>query len=152
MTFVKRKKNKNSGTFTPKNPQKYKGSYPIVIRSQWERLFCQWLDANEYVISWSSENIVIPYYDPVQMKRRRYFPDFWMKVRTANGIEQYVIEIKPRKETRPPTKRGKKSKKTQLYQEATYLTNQAKFEAAQKYCRKMGYNWKILTERELFGK
>ncbi len=147
MSFVKRKKS-NKGQFIPRFPNKYTGKYPIIVRSSWERLFCQWLDANKKVTAWSSEAIIIPYYDPVQKKKRRYYPDFWMKVEN----KKYLIEVKPFKETKPPSKRGKKSSKTKLHQEATYLTNQAKFDAAQKYCKKMGYEWKVLTERQLFKK
>ena len=150
MTFVKRKKNKNQGQFIPKNPDKYTGSYPIIVRSSWERMFCQWLDANQNVMSWTSEGVVIPYYDPIQQKRRRYYPDFWVKWNTPQGIQQFLIEIKPNKETKAPKSSRYKSTKTQLYQEATWVTNQAKFEAAEKYCRKMGWNWKILTEKQLF--
>jgi len=39
-----------------------------------------------------------------------------------------------------------------LMQESTYLTNQAKFKAARQYCDKLGYNFRIITEKQLFGK
>jgi len=152
LTFVKRKKNSNCSEYIPKNPNKYIGRYPIVIRSSWERMFCQWLDANTNIVSWLSEGHAIPYFDPIQMKRRRYYPDFWMKVKTPQGYQEYLVEVKPRKETMPPIIKGRKSKKTQLHQEATWVTNQAKFEAAEKYCQKMGYIWKIITEEQLFGR
>lgn len=152
--FLKRqKKKKRWGEFVPINPKKYVGRYPIIIRSGWERMFCQWLDVNAIVLEWSSENIAIPYYDPVQQKNRRYYPDFWMKVKNKKGgTAKYVVEIKPAKETKPPTKRGRKTKKTQLFQESTWITNQAKFKAAEQYCKKMGYIFKIMTEKELFFK
>jgi hypothetical protein len=152
MTFVKAKKNSNCSEYIPKNPEKYKGRYPIIIRSSWERMFCQWIDVNMNVISWASETHTVPYYDPVQMKYRRYYPDFWMKVKTKDGFEEYLIEVKPKKETEPPKSVGNKSKKTKLHQEATWLTNKAKFEAAEKYCKKMGYIFKLITEKELFNK
>jgi hypothetical protein len=116
-------------------------------------MFCQWLDVTPTVIEWSSENIAIPYYDPVQQKNRRYYPDFWMKVKDKNGgISKFVVEIKPSRETKPPSKRGRKSKKTKLFQESTWITNQAKFKAAENYCRKMGFRFKVMTEKELFFK
>jgi hypothetical protein len=151
MFLKKQKKNKKYSEFVPINAQKYVGRYPIIIRSSWERLFCQWLDVTPTVLQWSSENIAIPYYDPVQMKNRRYYPDFWMKIKNREGgPTEYIVEIKPAKETKPPTKRGRKSKKTRLFQESTWVTNQAKFRAAEKYCRKMGYKFKIMTEKNLF--
>ena len=114
-------------------------------------MFCQWCDVTPTVVEWSSENIVIPYYDPIQKKKRRYYPDFWVKViGKAGGYNKYVIEIKPAKECRPPSKRGRRSKATRLFQESTYLTNQAKWKAAQDYCRKMGYEFKLMTEKNLF--
>ena len=152
--MIKRYKSnkKNVGQYIPRNPTKYVGQYPIIVRSSWERKFCQWLDANLTVFEWSSENIAIPYYDPVMMKRRRYFPDFWMKIKNRDdSVDKYIIEIKPHKECVPP-KKGRKKPSTLRLQEATYLTNQAKFKAATDYCHKLGYKFKILTEKELFNK
>ena len=63
---------------------------------------------------------------------------------------KYLIELKPEHETSPPKNTGKKSKKTMRYQEATYLTNSAKWKAAKQYCEKMGLRWKLLTETQLF--
>lgn len=136
--------------YTPKFINKYIGRYPIKFRSSWELRFAQWLDYNESVIKWSSERHAISYYDPVQMKYRRYFPDFYAKIKSDNRYTEYIIEIKPKKETRPPRKTNKQSKKTKLWQEATYITNSAKFQAAQEYCRKFGYCWKIVSEDILF--
>lgn len=144
---------KNVGQFIPTNANKYCGSYPILIRSSWERMFCQWLDITPSVIEWSSENIYIKYYDPVQGRTRRYYPDFYMMVSEADGkYKKYIIEIKPHRETSPPRKTAKKSNKTLRYQQATYLTNQAKFEAADEYCHKMNMKFKIITEQQLFNK
>lgn len=133
--------------YTPKFGEKYIGKYPINLKSSWEYKFAQWLDYNENIIKWSNERHAIRYYDPIQMKDRRYFPDFYVK--TKNNME-YIVEIKPYKETKEPRKTKGQSKKTKLYQEATYLTNQAKWEAATKYCKKFGYEFKILSEREIF--
>ena len=153
MSAFKRRKNRNQGEFIPKNSVKYKGRYPIIVRSTWERMFSQWLDMNPSVIEWSSESHVVNYYDPVQMKRRRYYPDYYMKVTTRDGgFRKYLVEIKPYRETLPPKKTKGQSKKTKLYQESTYLTNQAKWEAAKRYCQKMGLEWKIITEKEMFNK
>ena len=136
-----------------KNTKKYVGNWPIIIRSSWERLFCQWIDVNSNIIKWSSENVTIQYYDPVQKKNRRYLPDFYMEVLgKKDKVKRYIVEIKPQHETVLPVKTSKKSKKTMLHQEATYLTNQAKWKAAKQYCDKLGYDFRIITERQLFGK
>ena len=149
--FIKKSRQRKS-QFIPKNTDKYIGTYPIVCRSEWERMVCQWLDRNNNVIKWSSENTVIPNYDPVQMKKRRYYPDFFAEMKTKNGSVKYIIEVKPHKETVPPVKKGKKTSKTKLFQEATYLTNMAKFKAAEQYCSKLNYKFKVLTEKQLFRK
>ena len=146
-------KRKKYNQYVPRNTHKYIGRYPIKIKSSWERKFCQWLDVNTSVIKWSIENIHIQYYDPVQMKNRRYYPDFYMEVLgKEDKVNKYIVEIKPQHETVLPKKSSGKSKKTMLYQEATYLTNQAKWKAAKQYCGKLGYDFRIITEQQLFGK
>jgi hypothetical protein len=138
--------------YIPHDPIKYVGKYPIIIRSSYERKFFQWCDANPKVLEWSSESIVIQYFDPVKNKRRRYYPDVYMLVKGREKNQQFVIEIKPFKETHPPINRGKKKKKTLLYEERTYATNNAKWKAAINWCNRMGMVFKIITERELFNK
>ena len=139
--------------YIPKNPQKYVGKYPIIIRSSYEQKFFQWADVNPSILEWSSESIAIQYFDPVKNKKRRYYPDVYMLVKGRNNKhQQFVIEIKPFKECRPPINRGRKTKKTLLYEDKTYATNNAKWVAAIKWCGKMNMIFKIVTERELFGK
>jgi len=141
------------GQFIPHDPKKYVGRYPIIARSSWERVFFQWCDANPSIVEWSSESVIIPYFDPIKQKRRRYFPDVYMLVKGKdNKLQQFIIEIKPFKECRPPTNRGRKTKKTLLYENSTWATNNAKWIAATKWCKKMGMVFKIVTEKELFGK
>lgn len=143
---------KGNTEYVPRQPQKYKGTYPIVSRSSWELQFMKWCDNNPMVVEWSSESVRIPYYDPIKMRRRFYYPDFVIKIRNSkDDIVSYIIEIKPHKETQPP-KRGKKSRRTLLYEHRTFQTNQAKWRAANDYANKLGYHFKIFTERELFGR
>jgi hypothetical protein len=134
--------------FVPQNPGKYVGKYPIVCRSSWERNFAQWLDCQKQVLEWSSEGIIITYFDPVFGKMRRYFPDFYMKTKAG----KFIIEIKPYKETIPPRKSKKKSRKTVITEQNTYKRNQAKFEAAERFAENIGMTFKIYTERELYKK
>ena len=69
------------GKYTPKFPKKYKGNYKnIVYRSLWERKCMVYFDTNPKIISWSSEEIIIPYFDSVTKTRRRYYPDFLITV------------------------------------------------------------------------
>jgi len=151
MSFIKTQVSKKDSFFQPKFPEKYKGKWPIIMRSQWERTFAQWCDVNPSVLSWVSEGLEIPYYDPIKRKSRRYYPDFMVKVLDKNKKEViYVIEIKPLRETIPP-KKGNKSDRTKIHEQVTYVTNQAKWKAAIDFCKKRNYEFRIFTENELFG-
>ena len=57
-------------------------------------------DKNQNILEWASEEIAIPYRSPIDNRVHRYFPDFYMKVKETNGkIKNYVIEVKPAKQT-----------------------------------------------------
>ena len=135
--------------YKPENPRKYKGDYRnIICRSSWERKFCRWCDLNESILEWGSEEFFIPYRSP-DGRVRRYFPDFIMKVKETNGeVKTYVIEVKPLKQTRPPKKR-KRVTKSYIYECTTYAVNQAKWKAADEWCKDRKIEFKIITEREL---
>jgi hypothetical protein len=137
------------GRFTPKNPKKYAGdSSNIVYRSLWELKVMKYLDENSNVIYWASEELVIPYVSPVDNKVHRYFPDFVVKVLNKEGKETtMVLEVKPEKQTRPPSQ---KRKTKQFIQESiTYAINEAKWKAAELFCIEHGWKFKIITEKDL---
>jgi hypothetical protein len=137
------------GRFTPKNPKKYAGdSSNIVYRSLWELKVMKYLDENSNVIYWASEELVIPYVSPVDNKVHRYFPDFIVKVLNKEGKETtMVLEVKPEKQTRPPSQ---KRKTKQFIQESiTYAINEAKWKAAELFCLEHGWKFKIITEKDL---
>ena len=126
------------GKYRVKNYRKYKGDpTSVVFRSLWEKKFMEYCDKNPNIIEWSSEEIIIPYKDPVRKKIRRYFPDFYMKVKEVNGKTQsYLVEVKPKKQTELPKKPLlRKNKKAYLAEVMTYATNTAKWKAAERYCR-----------------
>jgi hypothetical protein len=145
--MIKKYRRKESDKeFIPKYPEKYMGRYPIVARSSWEYRLCQWLDLNPTIYEWSSEGHCISYLDPFTTKSRRYYPDFF--VRTKN--RKFIVEIKPEKFTKMPISDSKSSEKTINTRKQTYYLNQAKFKAAKEYCKKMGFEFLILTEKQLF--
>mgnify|MGYP002038412478 CR=1 FL=1 len=139
------------GRYLPRNPEKYKGdASQIIYRSSWERTFCKWCDLRESVKSWSSEEMCIWYYDPVKKKKRRYFPDFIIKVMDSDGlIRTQMIEIKPDKEVKGPEKNPKRKTKSWVYAVHTYVTNMAKWDAARDFCEDRGWQFCIITEYEL---
>lgn len=137
--------------YKPSNPQKYVGDVNnIICRSSWERRFCVWCDSNENILEWGSEEFWIPYRSPVDNRVHKYFPDFFIKVRERNGsIKKYVIEVKPHRQTQQPNPKPKRKTKSWLYEVKTYAVNQAKWKAAHEVCKDNGYEFMIITEKEL---
>ena len=130
------------GKFRPQNPKKYKGDYTkIIYRSGWELKFMNYLDRQPDVISWSSEEVIIPYKSPIDNKFHRYYPDFWVK--TLKG--ESLIEIKPKRQTLPP-KENPKHRRRYLKEVKTWGINSAKFAAAEQYSRTKGWEWRIITD------
>lgn len=160
MSYMSHKVGKKDIIYKPQNIKKYIGNPPYcVARSSWELIFCRWADNNPSVIEWASETISIPYIDQTERdyrgmpKKRRYFPDFILRVRNReNNIDTWVVEIKPEKETRPPRLSKVKSQKTKVYESKVWATNSAKWKAAEEFCRRRGWYFKILTERDLIKK
>ena len=148
--------NFKQGKFIPKNPEKYMGNVSnVVYRSSWEYKFMQFLDYQPEVISWSSEEIVIPYFFEYDNKYHRYFPDFYFVKNNANGsTSKYMIEIKPKKDTevKKPKKLTNKSKMQMLESAITVSKNEAKWKAAKEWCIQREVQFMVLTEDELFKK
>lgn len=139
----------------PKNPEKYVGDVNnIVARSSYEIKFLNYCDDHPEILKYSSEELVIPYYSPVDNKMHRYFVDFLIAIRTQSGeIKRYAVEIKPFFQTEPPKNREvstKKQKKRLMEETMTFSVNQAKWNAAKEFCRKKGMDFIVLTEKELF--
>ena len=142
-----------SGKFKPKNYKKYKGDpTKIYYRSLWERRFMVYCDNNSKIIEWGSEEIIIPYKSPLDKKTHRYFPDFYVKyINKDKQVVREIIEVKPKKHLSPP-KEPKRKTKRYLNEVATYIKNQAKFKAAEEYCKDRRYGFRILTEDQLLPK
>lgn len=142
-------RNYHQGIYKIKNPEKYAGNANnIIYRSSWEQKVFIELDNRSDVIYWSSEELAIPYFNPVDQKIHRYFPDVIFKVKDSDEKEKiFMVEIKPYKETQIPTKR--KRTQTFINESITYAINQSKWKAADKFCSEKGWIFKILTEKDL---
>ena len=146
------------GTFKPRNAHKYKGNHKNVIyRSTWERLFMKYCDRSTSIIEWSSEEVVVPYVSPLDNTIHRYFPDFWLKAKKPDGdLQEYIIEIKPYKYSVEPilklTEKRRKPTKTYLHELEKYQVNKAKWEAADRYCKRKDQVFLVITEKDIFGK
>lgn len=140
------------GFFVPKNKEKYVGRVDqIVWRSTWELKLMNILDDNPKIIYWSSEELVIPYYDPVRCLKRRYFPDFLVKIKTSTGeVKTVILEVKPDYQTnlrqRPPKRLSRKF----LSEAKDVATNHAKWKAATEFAKEQGWEFMVVTEKN-FG-
>jgi hypothetical protein len=139
-----------SGLFKPKHPEKYVGDpNNIVYRSSWECKVMSWLDNNDSIISWASEELQIPYISPVDNRWHRYFPDFLVKVKTKdNKISTMMLEVKPKKQTVQPQPQKRVTKQF-ISEVTTWGVNQAKWKAANEYCLDRGWQFKLITEDHL---
>lgn len=138
------------GKYKLKNPEKYNGNpLNVIYRSLWERKYMVYCDTNDSILEWSSEEIVLPYRSPLDKKIHKYYPDFLVKEKLTDGsIKKYLIEIKPKKQTVPPSIPKRKTK-GYIFEAMEYTKNQSKWEVAREWCADRGYEFKILTEDDL---
>lgn len=141
--------NAKSGKFYPKNPQKYAGDpNKIIYRSMLERNLMVYFDKTPNITKWASEEVIIDYYNDLDKKHHRYFPDFLIEYLDTNSVpRKMLIEVKPHCQTIEPKPR--KNKKTMLFETTTWITNNAKWEAAKIWCKQHDIEFKILTEKQI---
>jgi hypothetical protein len=139
-----------SGRFIPSNPSKYMGDHTnIIYRSSWECRVMDWLDRNDNIVSWGSEEVVVPYKSPVDGRFHRYFPDFIVKVKKSDGkTKTMIIEVKPKAQTVEPRPQ-KRITKQYINEVTTWGVNQAKWKAASEYCLDRGWEFMLMTEDHL---
>lgn len=141
------------GFFRPKHPKKYIGDPTnIVYRSGWEKRVMQSLDDNLNVVRWASEEIVVPYISPIDNRPHRYFVDFYVEAKAPDGsIKKMLLEVKPAAQTKPPATPKRRTKRY-ISEVMTYGVNEAKWKAAKEFCDDKGWEFRIITEAELFRK
>jgi hypothetical protein len=59
------------------------------------------------------------------------------------------VEVKPSKQTQPPVYPGKNTQRY-LTESMAFIKNQAKWKAATEYAKDRDWEFKIITEKELF--
>ena len=136
------------GRYFPTNPKKYRGNpSQIIYRSLWERKVMVYCDKNDAIIEWGSEEVIVPYLSPMDGKIHRYFPDFYMKVRQADGsTKKFIIEVKPKSQCKQPVKNPKRRTTKWFNEVKTFAINQAKWKSAREFCEDKGMEFKIFTE------
>ena len=134
------------GKWRPKNREKYEGDPTrITYRSLWERQAFKWCDQNPSIKSWSSESVVVPYRLMTDGKIHRYFVD--LKITFTNG-KTVLVEIKPKKQTKPPKKPTRKTRR-HLKEVRTYAMNISKWSFAEEYAKDRGWEFQVWTEDTL---
>ena len=141
------------GKYTPENPGKCINRSIPIYRSSWEKRFMIFLDKNEYVLRWGSEVIEIPYQYSIDHRVHKYIVDMYCEIRDNTGkIKKYLFEIKPKDglyKPKPPKRKTKKSLHTYNYKMATFIRNKDKWRSAIQYCNGKGWEFRILTEKDL---
>ena len=137
------------GRFYPKHPLKYKGDpNKIIYRSSWEVRVMKYLDENDGVVWWVSEEMNVKYISPVDGRVHRYFPDFVVKVRRKdNSSTIFMLEVKPEAQTK--LRQPKRVTKQYINEAATYAVNQAKWKYAEEFCKDHGWVFRVVTEKDL---
>lgn len=140
------------GKYRVKNPTKYKGNHlGVTYRSGLELKLMNYFDLHTDVLEWNSEEVIVPYRSPIDGKAHRYFVDLYAKIKRKDGTEQVLlIEVKPEKQTRPPQKKGRVTRRY-ITEVKTWGVNSAKWEAASGYADKRGWSFVIMTEKDIKG-
>ena len=134
----------HQGKFIPRKPEKYVGDPTnIYYRSSWELAMMVWCENNSMVTKYSSEETQIPYICDTDGQQHTYYMDF--KIWYKNTI--LLVEIKPKKETRPPKRKANKLKF--LKEQLTFVKNSCKWRAAKAFAEKKGYIFQVWTEDTL---
>ena len=136
--------------YKPSYPSKYKGDpNNIICRSSWERKFCRWCDLNENILQWGSEEFHIPYISPLDRRVHKYYPDFFVKMKKGDKIEEYVVEIKPKaqlQKPKEPKRKTAKALKNFKYAYESYVRNLCKTNALNKMAKERNCKVMLLTE------
>lgn len=134
------------GKFNLKNPQKYIGTKTPTYRSGWEFTFCKFCDEHPAIVQWASEAIRIPYRNPLTGKQTIYVPDFFIAYADKGGKQRVeLIEVKPANQAHK--ERLGRSKHNQAH----WVINQAKWEAARVFCKQKGIIFRVITEDDIFA-
>ena len=135
----------SKGIYRVKNPEKFMGSKDPVYRSSWELTFMMFCDNNPSIQQWASESVKIPYRDPLTGKNTVYVPDFLIMYLDKNlNKHAELIEIKPANQTL----RERVGKN--VYNQAQYVKNMAKWSAANAWAENHGLKFRVINESDIY--
>jgi hypothetical protein len=135
------------GKFVIKHPEKYIGTKTPMYRSSWEWAVMQMFDSNPSIQRWASESIRIPYRCPLTNKQTTYVPDFFVNYVDKSGkVHAELWEVKPASQA--ILEKVGRNKMNQ----AAYIKNMAKWEAARAWCKQQGILFRVISENDIFHK
>lgn len=133
------------GKFVLKHPDKYVGNRSPTYRSSWEWAVMNMCDNNPAIAKWASEAIKIPYRCPLTGKQTIYVPDFFVNYIDKNGKQHAEVwEVKPASQA--IREKVGKNKMNQAH----YIKNMAKWEAARAWCSQQGIMFRVISENDIF--
>ena len=145
---LQRNTNYEQGFFYPRNLNKFVGKEnKAIYRSGLELEYFRILDKNPNVIKWGSEEVVVPYF--FENKWHKYYVDLFVVFKFGESTKKYFIELKPYSQTIEPKVNKRKKQMTMLYEAKQWAKNQAKWKAATDFAKKNGWEFHILTEKDL---
>jgi hypothetical protein len=154
----------HQGLYVPKNKDKViklNSQGGLFYRSGLEQKMMVYLDNNEKIVFWGSENIKIPYQktewvsesQEYRTTEHTYYPDFYYELKREDGsLSKVVAEVKPYSETiEPVLKSNPTSKQLKNFEYALkmYNKNLSKWSYMIDYCQKKGFEFIIITEKLL---
>jgi hypothetical protein len=136
------------GFFYPRNLDKFVSKdNKAIYRSGLELDYFRLLDKNPNVLKWGSEEVIIPYF--FDNKWHKYYVDLFVVFKFGESVKKYFIELKPYSQTIEPKVSKRKKQMSMLYEAHQWAKNQAKWKAATDYAKKNGWEFHILTEKDL---
>jgi hypothetical protein len=128
-----------------KNPEKYIGNKTPYFRSSWEFAFMRFCDEHPSVLKWANEAIKIPYRNPFTGKYTVYVPDFFISYIDGNNRQHNeLIEVKPLNQT------SVKEAKNNRLNQAHAALNEAKWAAANLWCKQNNVVFRVVNENDIF--
>lgn len=133
------------GKFNLKNPDKYIGKRTPTYRSSWEWAVMNMCDNNPAIAKWASEAVKIPYRCPLTGKQTIYVPDFFVNYVDRNGKQHAEVW-----EVKPASQAIKERVGRNAMNQAAYVKNMAKWEAARAWCKQNGITFRVISENDIF--
>ena len=135
------------GKFILKNPEKYIGKRTPTYRSSWEWAVMNMCDNNPAIAKWASEAVKIPYRCPLTGKQTIYVPDFFVNYVDKNGKQHAEVW-----EVKPASQAIREKVGRNAMNQAAYIKNMAKWEAARAWCSQQGILFRVISENDIFHK